>query len=236
MAALAGCPGTAQRLNCKLPLEQFMHACRRPFLVLLAAAAAAACRPSAPLSLQQRQQRQLGAARHHAAAQCAAAQRGFYTARAWRARKKSCMRRSARSGRHWRVRGCGWLGNKCRAVQQGSGWAKGCGDLALVLRAAYSRCPPPLLHTSRRPCVLPRPTRTEGKPIPTELRREEAELRKQAELEDDNTAVPRTHIDDEYAHAGGRGGGGWPRARQAGAPATGGMCEVVAQRAASEGS
>lgn len=44
----------------------------------------------------------------------------------------------------------------------------------------------------------------EGKPIPSELRREEAELRHQVELEDDNTAVPRTHIDDEYAHAGER--------------------------------
>ena len=42
----------------------------------------------------------------------------------------------------------------------------------------------------------------EGKPIPTELRREEAELRHQVELEDDNTAVPRTHVDDEYAYAG----------------------------------
>jgi len=41
----------------------------------------------------------------------------------------------------------------------------------------------------------------EGKPIPTEIRREEAELRHQIDLEDDNTAVPRTHIDDEYAHA-----------------------------------
>ncbi|KAL4448259.1 hypothetical protein ABPG75_005478 [Micractinium tetrahymenae] len=44
----------------------------------------------------------------------------------------------------------------------------------------------------------------EGKPIPTELRNEEADLRRQVELEDDNTAVPRTHIDDEYAHAGER--------------------------------
>lgn len=43
---------------------------------------------------------------------------------------------------------------------------------------------------------------TEGKPIPNELRSEEAQLRKQVELEDDNTAVPRSHIDDEYAHAG----------------------------------
>lgn len=44
----------------------------------------------------------------------------------------------------------------------------------------------------------------EGKPIPNELRREEQGLRHQIELEDDNTAVPRTHIDDEYAHAGER--------------------------------
>ncbi|KAK9826789.1 hypothetical protein WJX81_000933 [Elliptochloris bilobata] len=44
----------------------------------------------------------------------------------------------------------------------------------------------------------------EGKPIPSELRREERELRRQVELEDDNTAVPRTHVDDEYAHAGER--------------------------------
>lgn len=42
----------------------------------------------------------------------------------------------------------------------------------------------------------------EGKPIPTELRNEEAQLRNEIELEDDNTAVQRTHIDDEYAHAG----------------------------------
>ena len=42
----------------------------------------------------------------------------------------------------------------------------------------------------------------EGKPIPSELRREEADLRHEIELEDDNTAVQRTHIDDEYAHAG----------------------------------
>ncbi|KAF5477074.1 U3 small nucleolar ribonucleoprotein protein IMP4 isoform X1 [Juglans microcarpa x Juglans regia] len=41
----------------------------------------------------------------------------------------------------------------------------------------------------------------EGKPIPTELRNEEAELRHQIDLEDENTAVPRTHIDDEYANA-----------------------------------
>ncbi|XP_062169603.1 uncharacterized protein LOC133875474 [Alnus glutinosa] len=41
----------------------------------------------------------------------------------------------------------------------------------------------------------------EGKPIPTELRNEEAELRHQIDLEDENTAIPRTHIDDEYANA-----------------------------------
>ncbi|KAK1316911.1 hypothetical protein QJS10_CPA05g00822 [Acorus calamus] len=41
----------------------------------------------------------------------------------------------------------------------------------------------------------------EGKPIPTELRNEEAALRKEIDLEDDQTAVPRSHIDDEYAYA-----------------------------------
>ncbi|KAG1659128.1 hypothetical protein FOA52_013797 [Chlamydomonas sp. UWO 241] len=42
----------------------------------------------------------------------------------------------------------------------------------------------------------------EGKPIPTELRKDEQKLRREVELEDDNTAVPRNHMDDEYAHAG----------------------------------
>ncbi|KAF5841802.1 Brix-domain-containing protein [Dunaliella salina] len=42
----------------------------------------------------------------------------------------------------------------------------------------------------------------EGKPIPNEVRGEERKLRHEVELEDDNTAVPRTHIDDEYAFAG----------------------------------
>ena len=42
----------------------------------------------------------------------------------------------------------------------------------------------------------------EGKPIPTELRQDEQQLRREVELEDDNTAVARTHVDDEYAHAG----------------------------------
>lgn len=60
--------------------------------------------------------------------------------------------------------------------------------------------PRPAILLLRTPRFLP----AEGKPIPSELRREEAELRHQVELEDDNTAVPRTHIDDEYAHAGER--------------------------------
>lgn len=41
----------------------------------------------------------------------------------------------------------------------------------------------------------------EGKPIPTELRNEEAALRQEIDLEDQNTAVPRSTIDDEYANA-----------------------------------
>ncbi|KFK38028.1 hypothetical protein AALP_AA3G060800 [Arabis alpina] len=41
----------------------------------------------------------------------------------------------------------------------------------------------------------------EGKPIPTELRNEESKLRQEIDLEDQNTAVPRSHIDDEYANA-----------------------------------
>ena len=44
----------------------------------------------------------------------------------------------------------------------------------------------------------------EGKPIPTELRAEEQQLRKEIELEDDNTGVQRTHVDDEYRNAGAR--------------------------------
>lgn len=44
----------------------------------------------------------------------------------------------------------------------------------------------------------------EGKPIPTELRNEEAALRQEIELEDDVTAEQHTHIDDEYARAGER--------------------------------
>lgn len=42
---------------------------------------------------------------------------------------------------------------------------------------------------------------TEGKPIPTDLRADERALRHAAALEDDNTAVPRSVTDDEYARA-----------------------------------
>lgn len=42
----------------------------------------------------------------------------------------------------------------------------------------------------------------DGRPIPTELRKDEPQLRKEVELEDEVTAVPRDHVDDEYAHAG----------------------------------
>ncbi|KAL2898353.1 U3 small nucleolar ribonucleoprotein IMP4 [Bienertia sinuspersici] len=41
----------------------------------------------------------------------------------------------------------------------------------------------------------------EGKPIPTELRNEEAALRQEIDLEDDHTAIPKSVIDDEYAKA-----------------------------------
>lgn len=41
----------------------------------------------------------------------------------------------------------------------------------------------------------------EGKPIPTELRQEEAALRNELDLEDDQTADLANHMDDEYAHA-----------------------------------
>ncbi|KAL6129536.1 hypothetical protein ACLB2K_072886 [Fragaria x ananassa] len=41
----------------------------------------------------------------------------------------------------------------------------------------------------------------EGEPITNELRNEEAKLRQEIDLQDDNTAVLWTHIDDEYAKA-----------------------------------
>merc|ERR1719234_572037 len=42
----------------------------------------------------------------------------------------------------------------------------------------------------------------EGKPIPTELRNEEAELRQEIGAEDDKTKDLRSVLDDEYATAG----------------------------------
>lgn len=50
----------------------------------------------------------------------------------------------------------------------------------------------------------------EGKPIPTHLREESAKLKKDTELEDDNTAVQRTHIDDEYSNLGVHDPKVWP--------------------------
>lgn len=42
----------------------------------------------------------------------------------------------------------------------------------------------------------------DGKPVPTELRRDAAELQKQLDLDDSENAKPTNHIDDEYAFAG----------------------------------
>ena len=42
----------------------------------------------------------------------------------------------------------------------------------------------------------------DGKIIPTELRKDELELRKEIELEDEHTKEVRDHVDDEYAFAG----------------------------------
>lgn len=42
----------------------------------------------------------------------------------------------------------------------------------------------------------------EGKPLPTELRKEANDLKRKVDLEDDNTAVQRTNVDDEYADLG----------------------------------
>ena len=53
------------------------------------------------------------------------------------------------------------------------------------------------------PLIIPPPT-PEGKPIPTDLRADERALRHAAALDDDNTAVPRTAADDEYARASAR--------------------------------
>lgn len=42
----------------------------------------------------------------------------------------------------------------------------------------------------------------DGKPVPTHLRAQSAALHTEVRLEDDNTAVQRTHVDDEYANLG----------------------------------
>lgn len=41
----------------------------------------------------------------------------------------------------------------------------------------------------------------DGKPLPTEVR-SETQIKNKIDLEDDNTAIPRDHIDDEYGRAG----------------------------------
>jgi hypothetical protein len=64
----------------------------------------------------------------------------------------------------------------------------------------YAACPS-FSQILLQPFLGCQSTIAEGKPIPTELRKEEAQLRKEVELEDDNTAVPRSHVDDEYASA-----------------------------------
>ena len=43
--------------------------------------------------------------------------------------------------------------------------------------------------------------RADGKALPTEVR-SEVQLKDRLDLEDDNTAIPRTHMDDEYGRAG----------------------------------
>ena len=55
---------------------------------------------------------------------------------------------------------------------------------------------------ARRSAAEPPSPGADGKPIPTELRAEEAALRDQASLEDVRTAALTTHVDDEYARAG----------------------------------
>ena len=90
------------------------------------------------------------------------------------------------------------------AAAGGAGLANGHARQNIVSTESKAPDPVVLIHnalrcehsTQRLPC-LP----ADGKPIPTELRREEQALRKRIELEDDNTAVPRSHVDDEYAHA-----------------------------------
>ena len=56
-------------------------------------------------------------------------------------------------------------------------------------------------HAACPPACAPPAART-GKPIPTELREEEAELRHQIEMDDAQTEQPRAAMDDEYLRAG----------------------------------
>ena len=77
--------------------------------------------------------------------------------------------------------------------------------LSRVIRPGLAEHHPCTLHSSQQdmrfpsfsPQRAPLPHGAEGKPIPNELRPDEARLRKEVELEDDNTAVQRTHMDDE---------------------------------------
>jgi hypothetical protein len=63
----------------------------------------------------------------------------------------------------------------------------------------HGACAPRRAARRRSPATRPR---ADGKPIPTELKGEEAALREQASLEDVRTAALTTHVDDEYARAG----------------------------------
>jgi U3 small nucleolar ribonucleoprotein protein IMP4 len=74
-----------------------------------------------------------------------------------------------------------------------------CGVVVVWRRLSFSSCA--AAAASRPPFPPPHSLHPEGKPLPTELRRDAAALKRQVELEDDNTAVPRTHVDDEYARA-----------------------------------
>lgn len=56
----------------------------------------------------------------------------------------------------------------------------------------------------------------DGKPIPTELYKEEAKLKEAVELEDVQTAALRSTIDDEYARAGASPGPAPPAALEGG--------------------
>lgn len=111
--------------------------------------------------------------------------RSSCTARAWRARRRSCTRRSARSGRRSRVRPhCVFLhpDRKWPATQRHACNQRSC--CCVCPHHRYCRAGAVLLPirccTCRStPFCLVAAWAAEGKPIPTELRKEEAELRKQ---------------------------------------------------------